>query len=491
MQPSGWESEAREPIGPAHEPVEAIHVLVLDTTRPLELEDCVSCLTIEQAPEIRVDVVDWEQMERTLRGMAASARRIAIVAMDGGSRRNGELLGHIRFRWPQLPVLVVAKSAQPGDVCRWLDAGVADYVTPPLTPASLLPRILHKASTGRRPEGDALTIQGLIGRSRAFVSVVEQIHAVARCDGPVLIEGETGTGKEVCARAIHQLSSRRARSFSPINCGAIPKDLVENELFGHHKAAFTGASGLQLGIIAASEGGTLLFDEIDSFGPGPQATLLRFVQNQEYRPLGSTRVIKADVRVLAATNTNLAEKVARGEFREDLYYRLDMLRLHVPPLRERREDIPLLATHALATFAERFRARGRAFSDVAMEALIAHDWTGNDRQLEHVIGRSVAFAFHEEVIRREHLDIPTGGDGAQVLSVSLRESKRRLIEDFERSKICAYLAAHEGNIARAAQAAGKNRRAFWELMRKYSIRGTEFRVPCRHARGPLEGESRP
>ena len=233
----------------------------------------------------------------------------------------------------------------------------------------------------------------------------------------------------------------------------------------------------QIGLIAASEGGTLLFDEVDSFGPGAQATLLRFVQNQEYRPLGATSVLKADVRILAATNANLVEKVRKAEFREDLYYRLDMLRLRVPALRERRGDIPLLAMHALASFAKKFRARGRSFSDSAMQALIEHDWPGNIRQLEHVIGRAVAFAFHEEVIGREHLGMDGGGDGQDALSASLREGKRRVIEDFERSRLCAYLAAHNGNIARAAQAAGKNRRAFWELMRKYSVRAEEFRTP--------------
>lgn len=323
---------------------------------------------------------------------------------------------------------------------------------------------------------DTPEVEGLIGRSRAFQTLMEQLRAVARCDGTVLIQGETGTGKELCARAVHQLSTRRPRPFCAINCGAIPKDLVENELFGHRKAAFTGASASHVGLIAATEGGTLLFDEVDSFGAGEQATLLRFVQSQEYRPLGATRVMKADVRVLAATNANLGEKARQGEFREDLYYRLDMLRVRVPPLRERVEDIPLLAKHALASYATRFRARARALDDTAMEALIDHEWRGNVRELEHVVGRAVAFAFHEEIIRGEHLELGGPERTGDALFVSLRESKRRLVEEFERSRLCAYLAAHEGHIGRAAQAAGKNRRAFWELMRKYSIRAHDFQA---------------
>jgi DNA-binding NtrC family response regulator len=330
----------------------------------------------------------------------------------------------------------------------------------------------HAAATTE----DAPAIQGMVGRSRAFRTLVEQIRAVARCDGTVLIQGETGTGKELCARAIHERSTRRPRPFCAINCGAIPKDLVENELFGHRKAAFTGASASHVGLIAATEGGTLLFDEVDSFGAGEQVTLLRFVQSQEYRPLGATRVMKADVRVLAATNGDLAEKARQGTFREDLYYRLDMLRIRVPPLRERVEDIPLLAKHALASYAARFRARARAFDDSALEALIDHEWRGNIRQLEHVVGRAVAFAFHEEIIRADHLELGGAPRPCEAVTASLRESKRRLIEEFERSRLCAYLAAHDGHIGRAAQAAGKNRRAFWELMRKYSIQADDFQA---------------
>jgi DNA-binding NtrC family response regulator len=258
---------------------------------------------------------------------------------------------------------------------------------------------------------------------------------------------------------------------------------VENELFGHRKAAYTGASASQAGIVAEAEGGTLLFDEVDCFGSGEQATLLRFVQNQEYRPLGATRVIKANVRILAATNANLGEKARRGEFREDLFYRLDMLRVRVPPLRERREDIPLLARNSLASFAARFHARAAAFSDSAMQVLLAHDWPGNIRELEHVVGRAVAFSFHDEVITRDRLEINGAKPTPDQLTLSLKESKRRLVEEFERSRLCAYLAAHDGNIGHAARAAGKNRRAFWELMRKYSIRAEDFQPAAAQPEG--------
>ncbi|NOT27868.1 MAG: sigma-54-dependent Fis family transcriptional regulator [Acidobacteria bacterium] len=390
----------------------------------------------------------------------------------------------MRRSWPQLPVIVIASSPDLMDISRWLAAGATDYVTLPITPSSLIPRVLRAAA--EQPSDDAAPeIEGFVGRGPGFTRVLQNIRAVARCDATVLIEGETGTGKELCARAIHRLSARHSKPLNTINCGAIPRDLIENELFGHQKAAFTGASAAQLGLIAASEGGSLFFDEVDAFGQSEQVTLLRFVQNQEYRPLGGTRVLRADVRVMAATNSNLSTRVKQGHFREDLFYRLDMLRVCMPPLRERREDIPLLARYALATYAKKFQARGRTFDDDAIEALAAHDWPGNVRQLEHVVGRAVAFAFHDDVITRQHLKL-SEDEAPQALAVSLREGKRRIVADFERSRVCACLAAHSGNIARAAQAAGKNRRAFFELMRKYSVRAEEFLAPPGASRGRRE-----
>jgi two-component system, NtrC family, response regulator GlrR len=451
----------------------AVHVLIIENRASTTLDACSSCFAGSGTDGLRVEVVSVAQLDGALAHLEPSSRRVCVLALDAGTD-DAELLRQVNARHPDLPLLVASATAGADDIWRCLNAGAADYVTPPFTAASVLPRALRLASAAS-PSEPVPEIEGFVGRSSIFRALLEKIRAVARCDGTVLIQGETGTGKELCAHAIHQLSSRRQRPFCAINCGAIPKDLVENELFGHQKAAFTGASATHAGLIAASDGGTLLFDEVDAFGPGEQARLLRFVENQEYRPLGSTRVLKADVRVLAATNANLAEKVRQGEFREDLYYRLDMLRVRVAPLREHREDIPLLAMHALTTFARKFRARSRAFTEMAMEALISHDWPGNVRELEHVIGRAVAFAFHAEIIDREHLEIDGVDDPRKdVISASLRESKRRVIEEFERSRLCAYLVAHGGNIGHAALAAGKNRRAFWELMRKYSIRAEDF-----------------
>jgi DNA-binding NtrC family response regulator len=452
----------------------------------LGLRECLSGLADDRVHVRRLPVEEFGKASVTAACLAdSSPRPVAVLTMDSRDPASAALMRHLRAEAPHVPVLAVSMTSDPEDICCWLTLGAADYVTPPFTRTSVLPRLLRLAFDGPRNEAagdDELQVEGLVGRSTPFRALVEQIRNYARCDATVLIEGETGTGKELCARAIHRLSARRARPFCAINCGAIPRDLVENELFGHRQAAFTGASGSQAGLIAESEGGTVLFDEVDCFASGSQATLLRFVQNQEYRPLGATRVSKADVRILAATNASLATKSREGAFREDLYYRLDMLRVRVPPLRERREDIPLLATRALRIFATRFQSRGRGFSESALERLVAYDWPGNVRELEHAIGRAVARAFDEQVIQAHHLEIG-GGEGVAVKpALSFREGKRHVVEEFERSRVCAYLAAHGGNIGRAARAARKNRRAFWELMRKYSIRAEEFQPPPKPTR---------
>ena len=461
---------------PDHGSESALHVVAIDLDSTSGLEECLACARA-LGTEARLHAATTANLDAVLAQAPASARRVAVIGVNAATTVSAGrcLISRLRTRWPSVPIVALADDVGSEEIRQWLEMGVADYVTPPMTAAAIVPRLLRLAAP--TDASDTPEIEGLVGRSPAFRTMIDQLRAVARCDGTVLIQGETGTGKELCARAIHQWSGRRPRPFCAINCGAIPKDLIENELFGHRKAAFTGASATHVGLIAAAEGGTLLFDEVDSFGAGEQATLLRFVQSQEYRPLGATRVLKADVRVLAATNANLSEKARLGEFREDLYYRLDMLRVRVPALRERVEDIPLLARHALAAFADKFHARARGFTDAAFAALLAHPWRGNVRELEHVIGRAVAFAFHEEIIGREHLELGEHDRAADALSLSLRASKRRVVEEFERSQLCAYLAAHDGNIGRAAQAAGKNRRAFFELMRKYGIRAEEFQRP--------------
>lgn len=312
----------------------------------------------------------------------------------------------------------------------------------------------------------------MVGQSRAFLDVIGKIPVIARSEAGVLLRGETGTGKEVVARAIHYLSPRSAGPFVPVNCGAIPVDLVESELFGHERTAFTGAQQPRAGLIEEAGKGTLFLDEVDSLPPLAQAKLLRFLQDKEFRRLGSTRLRVGDVRVIAATNADVEAAVAGGKLRQDLYYRLNVISLCLPALRDRREDIPLLAHHFLEKLAGESASRPAGFTEEALAALLHHDWPGNVRELEHVVHRAVVLS-DGPWIGRGDLDLPSARD--TTFPESFQKAKAKAVANFEKSYLEQLLSTHRGNITRAASAAAKNRRAFWELIRKHHIDTARFR----------------
>ena len=306
----------------------------------------------------------------------------------------------------------------------------------------------------------------LIGQSPVFLAEIGKIPAMARCEANVLISGETGTGKEVCARAIHYLSPRSTKPFIAVNCGAIPAELVENELFGHERGAFTDAGSDHRGLIAEAEGGTLLLDEIDCLPLLAQVKFLRFLQEKEYRPLGATKTRTASIRIITATNANLEETVHKGNLRRDLYYRINILPLVLPPLRERPEDIVLLAQHFLAKFAAEFAKPVADYSQEVLQMLRAYAWPGNIRELEHTIERAVALT---ENTTLGEADIALSKVNPPAPLESFQAAKDRAVTQFEHAYLTEVLLAHAGNITQAAQAAGKNRRAFWQLLHKHGF----------------------
>jgi len=312
----------------------------------------------------------------------------------------------------------------------------------------------------------------LIGESFPFLEEVKKIPTVAKCDASVLISGETGTGKELCARAIHYLSPRASKPFIPFNCGAIPTELMENELFGHVQGAFTGASAAQPGLLCEANSGTVFLDDIDCLALASQVKLLRFLQEKEYRQLGSSKMCQADVRVIAATNTDLGEAVKEGRLRQDLYYRLNVILLMLPALRDRREDIPLIALHFLNKYAPDFNKQLTGFAFEAMQTLMLYDWPGNVRELEHVVERAVLFSEHTVI---KEIDIILPHQKASACRVSFKEAKTNAVNQFERNYIESLLLAYQGNITKSAQAAQKNRRAFWQLIRKHQIDAQTFK----------------
>jgi len=309
--------------------------------------------------------------------------------------------------------------------------------------------------------------------------VFRAIGRLSQSHATVLITGESGTGKELVARALHRHSPRAARAFIAINTAAIPKDLLESELFGHERGAFTGAQAMRRGRFEQAEGGTLFLDEIDGLPYGAQAKLLRFLQEKEFRSVGSNAVCHADVRVIAASNAGLAELAAKGSFRRDLFFRLNVLGITLPPLRERQDDVLVLARHFLEHFARQFKRTVTGISPPALHRLAAYDWPGNVRELRHVIERAVLLSTGP-MLGVDDLELgeeepEEDGACAALDDQSFHAAKARIVQDFERGFIENLLASCHGNVTQAARLAKKNRRAFFELIRKHEIDASRFR----------------
>lgn len=416
---------------------------------------------------------------------------VVVVAPSGTGLR--ELVRDVRGLSPRVPVLAVTDHREPEALMELLESGIDDFCCRSGDPGDLMARLwrlVGPTPPGRLPERlrEKAALRQLVGESSAFLEVVQRIPLVARCDSTVLLTGQTGTGKEVVSRAIHYLSERSGQPFVPVNCGAIPVDLVENELFGHDRAAYTGADQARPGLVAEAEGGTLLLDEVDCLPLKAQVKLLRFLQEKEYRPLGSPRARKADLRLIAAANCDVKEAVSSGRLRRDLYYRLNVLPLRLPSLAERPEDVLLLARHFLAEHARNLDRACPRLSPEAEEMLLDRQWPGNVRELSHLMERAVVMSAGRGIVYSTDMSPDmsspdprasgTSTSGAAVTDpgpTSFREAKQRVVERFERQYLQDLLRTHHGNITQASKAAKKNRRAFWELLRKHRIDAHRYR----------------
>jgi two-component system, NtrC family, response regulator GlrR len=315
---------------------------------------------------------------------------------------------------------------------------------------------------------DELALGQMVGDHPLFRAELERIPRIARSDEPVLILGETGTGKELSARAIHHLSRRRDFPFIAVDCAALPEHLVENELFGHTRGAFTDAHRDQKGLIALAEKGTLFLDEVDALPPAMQAKLLRFLQERIYKPLGAEKFLYADINVLAASNHNLEAMVGLKQFRADLFYRLNVFRVALPALRDRRSDIAVLSSHFLGQVASRHGRALKTFSAGAMARLEEYTWPGNVRELSNVVRQAETFSSGQE-IREEEVRLSGQQPQAEGAPASFKAARANAVASFERSFIRELLRKHCGNVTRAAMDARKDRRTFGRLMKKYNI----------------------
>ena len=430
-----------------------------------EADGCPFTIHRERAGSVAVEVI--------ARQLAAAATRHAVTAtlLVVNPAASDQVVPILKaaVRPPQ-PLIIVTEMRDTLQIVEALREGAVDFVMPPFR--DLLPRLLRHLKCEQaeaesvRSLKEKLGLQSFIGESQALITELKKIPALARCDETVLINGETGTGKELCARAIHYLGVRRTKPFVATNCGAVPVHLIENELFGHVPGAYTGAGAARSGLIDSADGGTLFLDEIDSLPLAAQVKLLRFLQDKEFRPLGASKTKRADVRVIAASNASLLQAVQRDRFRKDLYFRVNVMALDLPPLRERGEDIRLLGRHFLDKYATQFRRPAKDFSPRAWQKLMLYDWPGNVRELENVVERGVVLC-DGCMIEEEQLAIEWREK--QHLSGSFHALKAEAIARFEREYLQEQLVIHEGNISHAARAAQKHRRAFWELMRKHQM----------------------
>ncbi len=410
-----------------------------------------------------------------------------------------EVLKETKARRPDVECVIMTAYSRIEDAVTAVRAGAYDFLTKPFPSFDAVALTVAKAAERRRlitrtrrleEELDRSSVAGttLIGSSPPMREVYRLIEGVASASSTVLVLGESGTGKELVARAIHDKSPRKVRPFVAVNCSSIPDTLIESELFGHVRGAFTSAMSARAGLFEAADKGTLFLDEVGDLSLAAQVKLLRALQEGEIKRVGSNDTKVVDVRVIAATNVDLKRKIESGAFREDLYYRLNVIAIDLPALRDRRDDVPLLAQHFLRKFTQRAGKNIARISIDAIEALTAYEWPGNIRQLENAMERAVVLATSDEITKSELPDAVTGGTRAParavvVNSVTLEsaldslvqgladlpypEAKRRIVRDFDRAYGAALLSRAQGNVSEAARKAGLDRSNFRRVLRRH------------------------
>ncbi len=404
--------------------------------------------------------------EQALAQLALAQPQLVITDLRMSGMDGMALFDAISQTRPGLPVIILTAHGTIPDAVAATRRGVFGYLTKPFEARDLMhevERALALSLASRVPAADDNAWRShIITRSPLMDGILSEARLVADGDASVLISGESGTGKELLARAIHEISPRRARPMIAINCGAIPEQLLESELFGHVKGAFTGAARDHKGLFRAADGGTLFLDEIGDMPLPLQVKLLRVLQERQVRPIGSTQSATVDVRIVSATHRDLEQEIAAGRFREDLYYRLNVVSFTLPPLSERREDIPLLASHFLAQQAPKYRKEINGFAPEGMELLVSAAWPGNVRQLLNIVEKTVALcttsvipaALVQRALQRQGEDL-----------ASLDDAKK----GFERDYLVRLLKITEGNVTQAARLAKRNRSEFYSLLHRHQL----------------------
>jgi DNA-binding NtrC family response regulator len=462
------------------------------------------------SPPVRVLVVDDKENILKLFGKILADGYQITTALDGASalslvatgdfdvvvtdiRMPGaggfEVLAAVKARSPFTEVIMMTGYATVGDAVRAMKLGAYDYLEKPFDPdaaaltvarAAERRRLRDEAASLRRELEGIHSFHNLVGKSERMRDVYRLLEQAAGLDITVLLGGETGTGKELAARAIHFHSSRKERRFVPVNCGALPPDLVESELFGHARGAFTGAVSAKAGLFEEAEGGTLFLDEIGELPLATQVKLNRVLQEKEIRRVGDNAPVKVDVRVIAATHRNLRSEIQSGRFREDLFYRVNVFPILLPPLRERPEDVPLLAAHLLEKHARAMRRDISGFDPDALRLLTSYAWPGNVRELENAVERAAAIASGPTILARDlppELAIPASllPPGPVLASMPYREVVEQAQDKVSREYLVALLTEFHGNVTKAAARAGVERESLHRLLKKHGLRSEDFK----------------
>jgi len=402
---------------------------------------------------------------------------LSIVDLKLVNRDGISLMEEMHSINPYMPIIILTAHGSIEGAVEATKKGAFNFLNKPFDPKELLLQI-QRAMENQRLVSEVKRLEGLlkgrydfkniIARSEKMQRVLDLVSRVAETDSTIYISGESGTGKEVVAKAIHLASKRRDKPFVAINCAAIPETLLESELFGYEKGAFTDAKRSHGGLFAQSHQGTIFLDEIGDMSLSVQAKLLRVLQERRFYPLGSGRPIEVDVRVIVATNKDLEAEVKNGSFREDLFYRIHVVPIDLPPLRQRKEDIPPLAEHFLRDISQRMKKDMKGFSAMAVQKLMLYDWPGNVRELENTIEHAVAITQHDVI--SEEIILP-----AKDLPAKPLKPLKEAVEDFRKGYLVRLLEFTKGNVSRAAEMAGRYRADFYNLLKKHNLKPEDFK----------------
>jgi len=412
---------------------------------------------------------------------------LAIIDLKLGTGEDGlQVMEQLFLINPQLPVIILTAHGSIENAVDAIKKGAYSYLTKPYKPEELAVQVKNALEKQRLTKEVTLlkgmlqerfAVKNIVGQSPQMKEILSQVERAAQTDATIVLYGESGTGKELIAQIIH-LQSRRSRGpFVAINCGAIPEGLLENELFGHTRGAYTDAREAKMGLFTQADKGTLLLDEIGDTSPALQVKLLRVLQEKEFKPLGGERSVKVDVRVIVASNKNLQEAVARGTFREDLFYRIQVVPIYLPPLRERKEDISPLVEHFIKHYSKELGKEIMGITLAAMQRLMLYPWPGNIRELKNVLERALILTSHNLIDEQDLMHMTHPGHGPEPLARdnTLYPSFRIAREEFEKGYLIQLLTQVRGNVVQAAKLAQRYRGDLYRLMKKYGLKAEDFK----------------